>query len=63
MRVTSRPGAHTSTRASMQGSYIGLVAGGQGTAEMGDQLGVAGVAQHYGDDGFVALGVSRASSS
>jgi|HubBroStandDraft_6_1064221.scaffolds.fasta_scaffold2458657_1 hypothetical protein len=47
----------------MQGSYIGLVAGGQGTAEMGDQLGVAGVAQHYGDDGFVALGVSRASSS
>ena len=47
----------------MQGSYIGLVAGGQRAAEVGDQLGVAGVAQHYGDDGFAALGVSRAGSS
>jgi len=47
----------------VQDSYIGLVAGGQRAAEVGDQLGVAGVAQHYGDDGFVALGVSRAGSS
>jgi hypothetical protein len=47
----------------VQASYIGLVAGGQRAAEVGDQLGVAGVAQRSGDDGFVALGVSRAGSS
>jgi hypothetical protein len=47
----------------MQGSYIGLLAGGRRAAELGDRLGVASVAQHYGDDGFAALGVSRAGSS